>query len=166
MVPDSEVDESDMIPALDRPRLRTSGRLKILQLKRYLTRKMNVQGVEANMVSSQPQPNGHIQDTPPFAKKERKKERKKETTTTVPVSLSLSLSLSLGRFLRIYMHVYLTDARFVCPCSPMIFVCVQIEIICNGVVLGNELSLTFIDRTVWFDKHSTMEFIYRLAEEA
>lgn len=41
----------------------------------------------------------------------------------------------------------------------------QVEIVCNGITVGNELSLAFIDRTVWVHTKQTMKLTYRVDED-
>lgn len=41
----------------------------------------------------------------------------------------------------------------------------QVEFVCNGIPIGNELSLAFIDRTVWVHRKQTMKITYRIDED-
>mmetsp|Transcript_4620 Transcript_4620/g.6671 ORF Transcript_4620/g.6671 Transcript_4620/m.6671 type:complete len:281 (-) Transcript_4620:2228-3070(-) len=41
-----------------------------------------------------------------------------------------------------------------------------IDILCNDIILGNELSLDFIDRTIWMDYNEMMVLTYRYADDS
>ena len=51
--------------------------------------------------------------------------------------------------------------RLVCP-NPS---APQVELLCNGIIAGNELSLTFVSRTMWVDVLNNLELTYRRTEE-
>jgi len=89
MIPETEISQPHEMGPLERPRLRTSGRIKVVQLKKYLLRKLKMESIDPH----------------------------------------------------------------------------AIDVLCNGIVVGNELSLTFINRTIWVDVGSSMELTYKLAEE-
>ena len=51
LTPETEVAQSHEMPPLERPWLRTSGRIKIVQLKKYLLKKLNMESTETRAVS-------------------------------------------------------------------------------------------------------------------
>mmetsp|Transcript_2087 Transcript_2087/g.4928 ORF Transcript_2087/g.4928 Transcript_2087/m.4928 type:complete len:95 (+) Transcript_2087:50-334(+) len=93
-MPDTNVSDVYEMPPLQKPVMRTSGRFKIVQLKKYLLSKLDAQH-------------------------------------EMPVSYHWN----------------------------------QVEVICNGSIVGNELSLTFIKRTIWLGGNGNMELTYRVSEE-
>lgn len=54
---------------------------------------------------------------------------------------------------------------FHCLHSLTTLVTCQVEIVCNGTTVGNELSLAFIVRTVWDHTKQTMKLTYRMDED-
>ena len=105
------------MPPLQRPVIRTSGRLKIVSIKKYLVQRLGL----------------------------------KDTQSSV-------------RLLDDVIVFSFID-RFVLMTTSLLILSRQIEILCNGDVVGNEHSLTFILRTCWFAPDKMLTLNYRLMEK-
>ena len=136
------------LPPLKNALLRLSGRAKIVTLKKYLVSSIAVCDSFSLMICYE-----FIVYSPVFAQ---------------VMKLGLKdCSKSSVRFWNIIINVGDTNLCNWCV-STLIFhqkLCFQIEITCNGDIMGDELSLTFILRTRWFSTNKVLALKYRLEEE-
>lgn len=115
------------MPPLNNPSLRTSGRLRVKSIKKYLLQKLGLKDAPSSV--------RHFWNF---------------------ITLSKIVIVSQPR----------RDEKVTTNANEfMFFFPFQIEVLCNGDPIGDELSLTFILRTRWFNPNKILTLKYRLSEE-
>jgi hypothetical protein len=129
-------ENADPAPPLESPFLRTDGSIRIGQLKKYLRKTIHRPQTEAYSDAESPDNNNNNTNNNKYNNKTM------DTSEERAVALLIEFHRSPERR----------------PVDR------DIEILCNSIPLGNELSVNFVWRTVWIDHSKKLTLFYRYAD--